>query len=268
MKREHVIARLCRALSGKTQEQFGGDLGIGPTLISQIELGLIVPNPEYLAAMTRAAGLTVTGAHEVLRFVETLQRDRVRQGESAGDVLVRTAESLRSHLDEAHRRLLTVPLPEALPHPEDRVRAGELFGRLENLPEGDRLTLVLWAESYQSWALCERVCLASVREASRNVESAAAWAHLAQEIARRVQGPPEWRLRVEGYAAAHAANVLWVSGDLKAAEALFEQAQLSWRSGSDPSEMLDPGRLADLEAPLRLGQRPLGEALAPLDEAL
>jgi len=268
MRREHMIARLCRALSGKTQEEFGRDLGIRPSLIAQFELGLVVPGGEYLELMARGAGLTLSGADEILRFVETLRGSRVRRGESVEDVLAGIAERLRSHLDHSYRRLLTLPLPELSPRAEDRVRAGELLARLKDLAEGERLALVRWADEYQGWALCERACEVSVREASRNVERAAAWATLAQEIACRVRGPAQWRRRVEGYAAAHAANVLRVSGELPSAETLFEQARCSWQAGSDPAGVLDPGRLPDLEASLRRAQRRLDEALVLLDEAV
>jgi tetratricopeptide (TPR) repeat protein len=123
------------------------------------------------------------------------------------------------------------------------------------------------AEEFQSWALCERVCAVSTGEASRNVERAAAWARLAEEIADRVRGPEPWRNRLQGYALAHSANVLRVAGDLKASETAFERAWRLWQAGSDPEGVLDPGRLLDLEASLRRDQRRLGEALSLLDQA-
>jgi len=59
-----------------------------------------------------------------------------------------------------------------------------------------------------------------------------------------------------------------VKGDLKAADAGFEEAKRLWCAGSDPASLLDPGRLLDLEASLRRDQRRLGEALALLEEAI
>jgi len=123
------------------------------------------------------------------------------------------------------------------------------------------------AEEYQTWFLCERVCLASVQVLSRDVESAASWAALAQEIADRVSGPEEFRSRIQGYALGHVPNVLRVSGDLRQADAIFERAKRLWQAGSDPGQVLDPGRLLDLEASLRKDQRRLDEALVLLDEA-
>jgi tetratricopeptide (TPR) repeat protein len=209
-----------------------------------------------------------------LEALEGVEREVVLTAEERAEIegaALGAARRCREGLTEAAVRSRAVPAegyPQAHEIVPARQRAGELLVRLKDLPEGERLALVRWADEYQGWALCERVCEASVREASRNVERAAAWATLAQEIACRVRGPAQWRQRVEGYAAAHAANVLRVSGELPAAETLFEQARCSWQEGSDPAGVLDPGRLPDLEASLRRSQRRLDEALALLDEAV
>jgi tetratricopeptide (TPR) repeat protein len=130
-----------------------------------------------------------------------------------------------------------------------------------------RLVMVEDAEELQTWNLCVRVCVASVEAASRDVEAAAEWAQLGQEIAARVRAPEGFRNRLQGYALGHAANVLRVSGKLKEADATLEEAKRLWHSGADPAAVLDPGRLLDLEASLRRDQRRLDEALARLDEA-
>jgi tetratricopeptide (TPR) repeat protein len=186
------------------------------------------------------------------------------------DSVLRVSRRVRQGLTEAarHSRLASAAeIPEAQSVAYDRQRAAKLFKRLEGLPEEARPAAVEMVEDLRSWALCERVCEASVREASRSLERAAAWAHLARQIAERVQGPEEWRHRLRGYAAAHVANVLRVSGDLVSAEAALEEAKRWWQAGSDPAGALDPGRLLDLEASLRRDQRRLPEALALLDEA-
>jgi tetratricopeptide (TPR) repeat protein len=181
------------------------------------------------------------------------------------------AHSTRETLTAAIRLSREAPsesYPEGGQASLDRDRAEVLWFRLKSLPEETRLGVVQVAEEFQSWALCERVCAESVTEASRKVERSASLARLAQEIAERVPGPQDWRDRLRGYAGAHAANVLRVSGDLKAAEAAFDSAKRLWHGGADPAAVLDPGRLPDLEASLRRAQRRFGEALALLDEAL
>ena len=267
MRREHTLARLLRALTGKTQEQLAEDIGVNRSLVAQIEQGEVVPGRDQLAAMAGIAGITLSNAEEILSLYETRRRSPQRWGGPAVELLDQMTERLRAHAGVAYQRLLTLPLPDTPPNAWDRERAEALFARLEDLPEESRWVLVQRAEEYQTWALCERVCLASVHAASRDVESAAAWARLAREIAARARGPVEFRNRLQGYALGHVANVLRVSGELREADTTLEQAKRLWSSGSDPGGVLDPGRLLDLEASLRRAQRRLDEALALLDEA-
>jgi len=268
MKRENLKARLLRAVSGKTQEQLGEEIGDPPGIIGHIEQGKVFARPDYLERLAANEGITAADAEELLRRYETLRTARRRRGQSAEDLLEGLAEDLRSHSRECYERLVALPLPASDPRAEDRVRAAELFERLEGLTHEERLAVVRLEEEFQTWALCERVCHASEREASRDVELAAAWADLAKEIAERVRGPEGFSRRVQGYAGAHGkANVLRVLGELKPAKAAFGSAKRLWLSGSDPLELLDPGRMLDLEASLLRAERRFDEALALLDEA-
>jgi tetratricopeptide (TPR) repeat protein len=187
------------------------------------------------------------------------------------ETVLENARTIREALCEAVRHSRALPSPDGFPEPHDLIpahrRAEELFSRLEGLSEETRLAVVRVAEEYQTWYLCERVCLASVQELSRDVDSAASWARLAQEIAERVRGPEEFRYRIQGFALGHVGNLLRASGELRQADATFEQAKRLWETGSDPGRVLDPGRLLDFEASLRKDQRRLDEALALLDEA-
>jgi tetratricopeptide (TPR) repeat protein len=208
-----------------------------------------------------------------LESLEALEREPDLTSEERAEIAhasLRIGRRVQEGLIEAARCSRTdspAGLPEARSVDYDRRRAAELFRRLEGLPQEARLAVVEVAGECQSWALCERVCEASVREASRKLERAAAWAGLARRIAERVQGPEEWRDRLRGYAAAHEANVLRVAGDLVSAEIAMKEAKRLWQAGSDPVGALDPGRLLDLEASLCRDQRRLPEALALLDEA-
>ena len=226
-----------------------------------------------LAAMdcSPAAVLTVTACLESLEALEEEGDLTAEEKAEIEDAVLRGGRVIRQGMAEA-ARLSRVHAAQGIPEPHafafDRRRAGELFGRLEGLAPEARMAVVQVAEEYQSWAMCERTCEASIWEASRSVERAAVWAHLAREIATRVRGPEDWCSRVQGYATAHMANVLRVSGDLRLAEATLEEAKRLWQAGSDPAGVLDPGRLLDLEASLRRDQRRLPEALALLDEAV
>jgi tetratricopeptide (TPR) repeat protein len=217
-----------------------------------------------------SAVLSVSTCLESLESLESETDLTEEEKAEIADALLRVSRPILAGLAKAARRS-RISATEGSPHAQaaayDRQRADELLGRLETLPRESRLAVIQIAEEFWSWALCERVCDISEREASRDVERAEAWATLARQIAERVRGPEEWRRRIQGYAAAHGANVLRVSGDLASAETAFEEAKLSWCAGSDPAGVLDPGRLLDLEASLRRDQRRLPEALALLDEA-
>ncbi|HEX9940532.1 MAG TPA: helix-turn-helix transcriptional regulator [Thermoanaerobaculia bacterium] len=267
MRREHLLARLLRAVSGKTQEQFGEETGVHPSLIALIELGKATPGRDLLERMARCASISLPDADEVLGSYETLRRTPQRQGGGVEDLFREITERFDTWARAAYGRLLRLPLPDQSPREEDRRRAEEQWRLLADLPSESRLAVVRVAAEYQNWALCERVCAESTQRASSNVEEATALARLAEEIAERVRGPEAWRLRVQGYASAHGANALRVAGELRAAEAGLEKARRLWHAGSDPEGLLDPGRLLDLEASLRRDQRRFAEALALLDEA-
>ncbi|HEX6901414.1 MAG TPA: helix-turn-helix transcriptional regulator [Thermoanaerobaculia bacterium] len=267
MTRKALLARLLRALSGKSQRVFARLLGVDPSLIGQIERGRVAPAREDLDRIAAGAGITLAQAEELLRLYQVFRRSGDARARGAEEALDGLTQGLRALTETIHRRILQLPLPAAPPSPVDRERAEGLWARMEPLPDASRSALVRVAREFQSWALCERVCAESVAEASRDVRRSAALARLAREIAEHVPGPEGWRDRLRGYATAHTANALRVGGDLKGADAAFTAAKRLWRTGSDPAAVLDRGRLPDLEASLRRGQRRFTEALALLDEA-
>jgi tetratricopeptide (TPR) repeat protein len=177
----------------------------------------------------------------------------------------------REALSKAALRTRAVPV-EGYPEPHevgpDRRQAEVLFRRLAAQPPQFRLAVVRVVDKYQTWALCERICEVSVREASRDLESAAGWARVAQEAASKVRGPEWWQHRVRGFAGGFGANLVRVQGELKPAAADFAGAKQLWLSGADPLGLLDPGRMLDLEASLLRAQRHFDEALVCLDEAV
>ena len=255
------MARVLRALSSKTQEQMADAIGADRSLIAQFELGLVIPSRDHLKRMAQATGFTLADVDDLLKVIETFQRVRQRLGPSAADLLAELMEKLRVPLDTARRRLLALPRPARPPRAEDRREAEEQWSRLRELAEETRPVVVRVAAEFHTWALCERVCEESAQEASRDLERATALARLAREIADRVQGPEGWRHRVQGYAAAHAANVLLAAGQLEAAEAGLLVARTLWSSGSDPGGLLDPDRLPRFEATLARARA--GEGGAP-----
>lgn len=207
MRQEHMIARLLRALSGKTQEQIGEELGVGSSLIAQFERGKVLPSREHLERLAKSIGLTVPDAETILRLFHALREPRFRQSESIGETVERLQELAGALTKAAYLQMLGVPMPGGAPEPGARQRAEELFQELEALSQEERLAVVQSVEECQSWPLLERVCLAVDEEAPRNVASATAWVEVAQEIAACIQGPEEWRKRLKRYAAEHATKV-------------------------------------------------------------
>jgi transcriptional regulator with XRE-family HTH domain len=80
MSLRNRLARLFRALSGKSQVGFGESTGVSPKLIALYESGDRRPSPDTLERLARGAGLTVREGEEILRFADTLSRPRQRAG--------------------------------------------------------------------------------------------------------------------------------------------------------------------------------------------
>lgn len=218
------------------------------------EVSIVTGCLESLAALDGPGDLTPEEREEVERA--TLEGTRL----------------LRSALSEAARRSRSAPPAGRYPEPEDvepaRWHAGQLWERIRSFPEADQLAVVRVAREFRTWALVERVCEESIAQASRDLNKAASLTRLAREIAERMEGPEEWRLRVQGFAGLHSANYLRVAGELQASEAAFEQAKRLWNAGDDRDAIFDPGKPFDLEASLRRDQRRFTEALALLDQAV
>jgi tetratricopeptide (TPR) repeat protein len=262
---------------GLSQKEIGAGAGLPQKQVSYYLKKKDLDDDVY-ARLLRGVGGEPAEVHVVtgcLEALAALQQDgRLTPDEKAivEEGVLEGSKLLRKVLTEAAWRSRELPPLEVYPAPADletlRWYAGELWALLAPLPEAQRLARVRESPQLQTWALAERVCEESIVQASRDVERAASLARLAQEIAERMQGPEGWRRRVQGLATAHAANALRVRGELREAEAILQQAQELWDSGSDPDGVLDPGRLLDLEASLRRDQRRFEEALSLLDKAL
>jgi tetratricopeptide (TPR) repeat protein len=260
---------------GRSQKEIGAAARIRPKRVSQLLTRDEIDDDNF-DRLLKGIGCRPSAVPVVASCLDGLEAQEQAGAWTDEELAVveeaarKAAGLTRETLFEALRRSRALPV-EGYTEPSDlvpaRQRAEELYARLKPLSEDKRLAVVRAAREYQSWALCERVCEQSVREASRNLEHASSLARLAEEIAQRVRGPESWRDRVRGFAMGHRANILRVSGELKAAEAAFEEAKRLWHAGSDPGAVLDPGRLLDLEASLCRDQRRFEEALALLDQA-
>ncbi len=207
MEQEHVIARLLRALSGKTQGQIAEELGVDPSFIAQVELGKVLPGQDHLERLAAGIGLTAADAEIILRLFQALRDPRFRQGETIRDIVEGLEAVVGSLMKAAYLQMLGMHLPDGVPGVEERQRVHELFRELEALSQEERLVVVQVVKDCQSWAFLERVCQAVSRESSRRVEVAVEWVQVAREVAKHIEGPEEWRERVREYVREHAASV-------------------------------------------------------------
>jgi tetratricopeptide (TPR) repeat protein/transcriptional regulator with XRE-family HTH domain len=259
-----LLARLFRALSGKSQVGFGESTGVSPKLIALYESGDRQPSPDTLERLARGDDLTIREGEEILRFAGTLSRPRRRAGLRV-EVLL---DDLRFLVARVYQRLLRLPLPLRVPRPEDLQDAEPLWAVLKDLPENQQKAVVSAGTGLQTWALVVKIGEESVCQTSRDLPRAASLARLAQHIADLVPGPEAWRNRVRGLAGGYGFNISRVPGDFAQARAGRERARQLWDSGSDPYGVLDPGRLLELEASLLRDERRLQESLGQLNEAL
>jgi transcriptional regulator with XRE-family HTH domain len=248
MKREILMARLLRALAGKTQEAMSEDTGLHPSMVAQVESGKAVPSQQHLEALARGAGIAVVDAAELVELYESYRQVRGEPGDSMELALHQLSARMLFHVEASLRRIQALHPDAGLPAVE-RWRAEELWSRLAVCSPEGRLAIVRLSEEFRTWALCERLCAESEREAPRQATHAAELARLAQEVAERVPGPDPWRSRLRGYAAAHLALALRAGGEPDAADTLLAEAESLWREGSDPGGLLDPRRLPDFARP-------------------
>ncbi len=262
----------------RSQKQIGAASGVPPKRVSQLLRGEEIEDEvfERLLAATSDQPAEVAIVTACLEALAGLEQDQELTAAERAEVELGVQEGaglIRRVLTEAVRRSRATPALDRYPQPQPadlepaRWHAAVLFQLLQDLPEDHQLALARAAREYQSWALVERLCEESVVQASRDLGRAAFLARLAREVARRVLGPKGWVRRVRAFAAAHVANVLRVAGKLRAAAALFKKARRLWFAGSDPDDILDPGRLLDLEASLCRDQRRFEDALALLEQA-
>ncbi|HEX7184570.1 MAG TPA: tetratricopeptide repeat protein [Thermoanaerobaculia bacterium] len=269
-----AILALWKRLS---QKEVGVRSGIPPKYISDLLKKPDLKDEVYdrLLAGVQGRPAEVALVTSALEGLQALQADPELTPEERDVVemgVLEAARRFREVLREAVRRSRAMPALDDYPKPNElepaRWHAGQLWSLLKILTEDQQLAVVRVAREFQSWALLEKVCEEAVQAASKDLKRASFLARLGREIAEQVRGPQGWRNRVRGFAAAFAANVLRVQGELKAAEAAFEPARQLWLAGSDPDGVLDPGRLLDLEASLLRDQRHFQQALDRLDEAI
>jgi transcriptional regulator with XRE-family HTH domain len=149
-----------------------------------------------------------------------------------------------------------------------REAAGEAWQRLRKVPSGDRRSLVETVESYQTWAVVERLCEESARAASNDVDESRRLAQLARWSAASMSGTEDWRNWLQGYAAAFEANAWCAAGELRQSQIIFSEAEVLLRAEVSASQLpMDQTRPLHLYAVLLKYLGEFDHALSRLEEA-
>lgn len=210
-----------------------------------------------------------------LEALEALDQEDGLTPEERDEREMRTLQLAQAYR-EGHTRLARLaremPPLDRYPEPGDvepiRWLAREQIAILkEHDDPGERLAIVQGAAEYQHWGLAEAAAEESAEAASRSLEEAASWVQIATAAAELAKGPEGWLRSVRAYAGAFGPNTLRVKGEHDAADVALESFKSLWLAGDDPDEILDPGRLLEIEGSLRRDQRRLPEAVARLKEA-
>ncbi len=269
--------RLGRALAALrnslnwTQARLAKEANIPASAVSLYEGGQKLPEIPSLFKLLEAMGYGLCDLDAADNFLIGLQRKREGRGGSTESPAPPDEPwpSGTAGSQATSDRVRAAAAEAGYPMPEDRGRALELWERLKGYGHGARLALVAETREFQVWALSELISHESVDAAPENPAEALNLAHLALEIAGRLPGGRERRLRSQGYARHHLGNALRVQGQLTAARDVFVRAEEEWKAGEGcPGDLLRESQLLDLKASFLTADRRLPEAIAVLDRAL
>jgi transcriptional regulator with XRE-family HTH domain/tetratricopeptide (TPR) repeat protein len=261
-----------RAVTDKTQMEFGKACRVDQGQLSQYEMGKSVPSEDVLRRMAAAARLRWP---VVLRLRRALAAVLAEVGEPGQAGAAPAAPAL----DRQVERILSAVTPYLIedaglesrrPTPEEARRAAdEIVTRLSALPvAGWRALVELTARASRSWALAERLCDESVCRAAHDAAQAREVAELALSVAERVPGTESWRSAVQAYAWAVLGSARRVGTDFDSADEAHSKARQLWEASSDEDRARLAGwRMLDLEASLRREQHRFTESLSLLGEA-
>ncbi|HEX7182069.1 MAG TPA: helix-turn-helix transcriptional regulator [Thermoanaerobaculia bacterium] len=244
-----------RGLSRKT--------GIDHKLISGYVRGTTRPTLKTMNRIAEAFELEPPSLEQLVHHCQGLRlafERAIRQGLTGNVAAGEATPGLEQRIGSAAQEALAPFLfqwsqlaGESAARPNDRAWAEALGSKLEALPAEDQSLVVdVLLGDDRTWALAERLCLASTAAAAHRADETLRLARLALRVAEHVPGPETWRLRLLGWVEPFVANALRASGDLAAAETAYARADDRWKQGDsgDPAGLLDGARRRDLKASL------------------
>jgi transcriptional regulator with XRE-family HTH domain len=242
-----VALVLLRELRGWTREALADASGVPASTVSEYETGELAPSAGNLRRLMEAFRFPPPLLDGLLAFLRAL-RQVITLGDAPGAgspaEIDRVAAGTGQAVEELTRASFSLAVAQlapagSAPAAADRREAPALWARLEPLSPAERLGLVRGGERFRGWALAERLCAESAREAADRPEKAVELAELALEIARLVPGDERWRARLQGYVLVFLGHAHRVSGNLPAAEEAFARSREAWQEAAEPPARLE-----------------------------
>ncbi|HXU30441.1 MAG TPA: helix-turn-helix transcriptional regulator [Thermoanaerobaculia bacterium] len=263
----NLALQLLRIARRKTQEELGELTGM-PSQIKEIENGRKTVSRSELEGYARLMEAPAGAVPVALGFAEATMPSADQTAHPWEATAEDRLAAERAFL-ETGQIIRQVVLAEgrAKRYAADRAEAERLWALLAP-QKPDRRRLMAQAKAFRTWALIERLCIESLKEAPRDPEAARSLAELAVEVARRLPPLQGFSDRLEGYAQAHLGNAFRVADDYNSADRSFALVAKLWIEPA-PGEVcpLDVAQIPSLEASLRRDQRLFPLALSRLDRA-
>lgn len=269
------VLRILREKAGTTQGGLERKTGLPRGRVSQLECGDRTLDRAELERLVSALGFAwpsevIERAAAGLSLVPDLEIPN--EGEGAGLRKRRLVEAAAATtvrtIDSLFRERATAALL-ARPWRRDREEAAKHYIQLRQEPDPrKRQVLVTSVASFQTWAMCERLCAESVCSATRSPRVAQGLADLALSAATRTENWDAWRHYLQGYVWAFVANARRVAGDLGSADRAFETSDALAGEIPPLGCPLDPAIRLRLKASLRKNQGRYAEAFSLMEDAI
>lgn len=267
------VLRHLREEAKWTQTQLEEAADLPATAVSKMERGIRSLSRMETERLARIMGYPEGWVDRTLAAADQLPR---RQPPDDSPAALSEAENrvVEGFALAASRRLAGAvrkkfgPVLQAARWQADRKAAGKVWKRLSRATKEDRIALVVGASEFQTWAVCERLCFESIREASHDADQARDLAELALTVAERSPGNKTWRNVLTGFALAFVANSWRVLGDFQQANRTMQRSDELFNTKGGTFGPLDPTWVLHIRAVLSSYQRRYEDALADLEEAL
>lgn len=256
-----TILLLCE-LQNMSLRELGRRSGVDKGSINAYVKGTVRPTPRNLARLTEAFRITPLRLERLISRSRAFRLSYVADQQGEGAAVQAPAEAPRELEGKISSAALDAMAPflEELgqldrgpaPHAEDRLWAESRWSLLKPLTAADQSVAVdVLLGDERSWALAERICLASETAAANRADEALRLARLAVRIAEHVPDQ-DFRPCLLGWVEPFAANALRVKGDLALSAETLAHADGLWEQGAagTPPGFLDESRRLDLKASL------------------